>query len=554
MSRQNDVEIINIGNLLLPVSLGNTRLVYTKHTFLHYVDLGEILTQISKLDEHLGIIQNCISKINVSNPISYHGLSQNILTRTEYLIDIVHKKYSNLHPHIRRERGLINGIGKINKWLFGTLDSDDEIRYDNAIKILELNQKDLIHEVNLQTSLYKKLIGHYNKSITTLFQNQQNLDNDLSKFQAAVNNQIGDLSEYISFQGMIYQINLDCQNIITFLDNLENAIVFSKLNSLHNSIVSANEIQDMVEHLQKLYNKNQVPKFKNILTFYQFLGTQISFIDTKLVFGIHFPILKPDDYEFYHLFPVIQNNKMFTPKYPYLARGPSETQAQREECALLESIYYCLYNFVPNDNCTLQLLEGKPPRNCYVTDIRLQESIIEQITKREILIIPLKTERVFSKCYKDQYFDIETPSLIKIPESCEISVNNNKFVNNYEIQHGKPLILPKFVTEEVTNPGNYQRPNVSKLDFDNLHEINEIAKQLTPVHENTQTHDNTPIFGWLSGVTVILLLVVVAVTFKKKANCTKKKPQMKKEEPQEEGPIELQSIPTAKTRSVIFAS
>lgn len=88
-------------------------------------------------------------------------------------MNMVKIKLENIKPHIREKRGLFNGLGKINKWIFGNLDSDDEIRYNNAIEILEKNQKLLIHETNLQISLHKKLIGHYNKSITILSSNQQ---------------------------------------------------------------------------------------------------------------------------------------------------------------------------------------------------------------------------------------------------------------------------------------------------------------------------------------------------------------------------------------------
>ncbi|XP_057660730.1 uncharacterized protein LOC130896567 [Diorhabda carinulata] len=98
-----------------------------------------------------------------------------MLIRTGYLSNIIKKKFENLNPHIRNRRGLLNGVSKIYKWLFGNLDSDDEIKYDNAITLLQQNQKNIIHETSLQISLYKKLIN----KIKTLNKNQANFNNDL---------------------------------------------------------------------------------------------------------------------------------------------------------------------------------------------------------------------------------------------------------------------------------------------------------------------------------------------------------------------------------------
>lgn len=59
---------------------------------------------------------------------------------------------------MRLTRSLLNGVGKVNKWLFGNHDSDDGDRYNIAIKLLQDNQKHITKEINLQTLLFKKLI------------------------------------------------------------------------------------------------------------------------------------------------------------------------------------------------------------------------------------------------------------------------------------------------------------------------------------------------------------------------------------------------------------
>uniref|UniRef100_A0A6P7H0E3 Uncharacterized protein LOC114349305 n=1 Tax=Diabrotica virgifera virgifera TaxID=50390 RepID=A0A6P7H0E3_DIAVI len=195
-----DINITPLENLLLPIKLGTCRLIYSKHTFIHYINLNEIVRQVKSLKDNYQIIKTSVVKVNASNPISYHGLAENMLERTEVLINTLEKKLENIYPHIRSKRGLIDGIGKVNKYLLGNLDSDDGDRYDKAIEVLENNQKHIIHETNLQISLYKKLIDHYNKSLATLWQNQEKLQRNLQKFQLEIQNTINSLGNYITFQ------------------------------------------------------------------------------------------------------------------------------------------------------------------------------------------------------------------------------------------------------------------------------------------------------------------------------------------------------------------
>ena len=121
-----------------------------------------------------------------------------------------------------------------------------------------------------------------------------------------------------------------------FLDNLEDAIMFSKLNTLHNSILSNIKLKSMLNYLSKIYNRSEIPNFSNVLSYYQFLGVEVTFSETKIIFAIHIPILRHETLSFYHIYPVILNRTMFLPKYPYMAQGPSKRQFAAENCPMDE--------------------------------------------------------------------------------------------------------------------------------------------------------------------------------------------------------------------------
>ncbi|KAK9879592.1 hypothetical protein WA026_006657 [Henosepilachna vigintioctopunctata] len=260
----------------------------------------------------------------------------------------------------------------------------------------------------------------------------------------------------------------------------------------------------MVTYLRKICEPSQIPRFNNILTFYQILGTQVTFTDNKIIFAIHIPILKTKILDFYHICPIIQQNKIFTPTFPYLARAGQEPLAQKEECPMVEEIYYCTNGIILKDKCTLQLLDGKPPNQCVKNDITFDQAIIEQVTRNEVLVIPVKSSRVISKCTRDQFMEINQLSSIKISENCQITINNLKFRNNEQVRRGTSLILPRLKIPVISSKNTFQSSNLTKIDFENLYEINNLAKQLTPI-EKPQVPDaiSTSIFS-----TILIIIIL----------------------------------------------
>lgn len=511
-----DIQLTPVKNPILPIKLGNAKFVYTKHTFLYYVDLLPVINQLKNTQNYYNIVRNHLSETNTTNPISYQGLVQNYLLRTEYLINITQNKVLNLYPHIRPKRGLLNIMGKAQKWLYGTLDADDGERYDNAINNLQQNQRNIIKEVNLQISLSKNLINNYNETITIFQSNQKKLHHSIEVLKTAVENKISNLNNFIVFQGILVQINLDCQNLINFVDNLEDAIMFSKLNALHDSIVSSSELSEMINYLKTLYNNEEIPNFENILNYYQFLGTQVTFLKSKIVFAVHVPIIKPQTYVLYHLIPVIQNSFMIIPKYPYMARAGQGVQFEEKDCPSLEGTYYCNEVVHPPDECTLNILDGRSSTKCQIFQVYLEETIIEPLTEEELLIIPCNETRILAQCKMDQYFDLKEPTLVKIPKKCQIHVGERKFINDEKSQFRKPLILPELkIANFTTDFKVLKTQNLTEINFKEIFKLQNMVNHLSPIEEIVS--EPTDYQSILLGILIFcLLLVLLVVLFKRR--------------------------------------
>ncbi|KAG5866094.1 hypothetical protein JTB14_003696 [Gonioctena quinquepunctata] len=112
---------------------------------------------------------------------------------------------SHSSSHTLPKRGLLNIVGKASKCLSGTLDSDDEVGYNQIIQKLQQNQNSISKEIT--RSLSKKRIDNYNATTTTFLDADQKIIKDrLEYFQDNVNQSLSDIIGYLKAPNTIDQM------------------------------------------------------------------------------------------------------------------------------------------------------------------------------------------------------------------------------------------------------------------------------------------------------------------------------------------------------------
>ncbi|KAL1494423.1 hypothetical protein ABEB36_010022 [Hypothenemus hampei] len=239
------------------------------------------------------------------------------------------------------------------------------------------------HELNSQISLSQRLIDNYNNIIRTLTSNQEKINVAFKYLQFNIKQVLDDLAIYLIFQDLVNQFISDCEILRDFLDNLENAISFATDNILDN----------------KKKEQNAIPKFKNQLSYYKFLGTQVTFTDTKIA---------------------------------------------EEVCPIIEKHYICTEKLKFDDGCMEQLLNKTKLELLTGPIFKLptKKPIIEQISQELVFILPQQIEEIFAQCKTDQqYIEINRSVLVTIPDECIIEINKTRFANNLNVEEVQPIIL-----------------------------------------------------------------------------------------------------------------
>lgn len=502
-----NIEIIPINNPFLPFKLGSSRIIYNKHTFIHYINLEQLGNQVNEINSNYELLIKNL-------PINYHhdtfdnilfnirnGLTSKIITLKE--------KFDNLIPYInhRPKRGLINFIGSAHKWLFGTLDADDGIMYDEAISKLQTNQKNIYNAMENQISLSKQTIDKFNITLTSIYNNQKNIkqaiedrnhkDNSIHTFMVRLINKIS----------LAQQLINNCESLIGLIDEIDNAIVFAKLNSINPSIIKVSQIQNMFKELEKFYPKDSIIHLENPLSNYLLLGTQVTFTSSKIIFAIHIPLVKPIQYSYFHILPIPQKNTLFLPTQPYVIYRDQETYASRDLCPQIEDIYYCSTDITDTDPCTSNAMLNKTPKTCMKFNIQISKTLLQRINN-DIVIIPAKEESLETICTIDKIINLSEPTLIKLTSNCKIKITNLTFDFKVSTTTQKFLILPRIEIPEKVHLEHSKTIKLIEPDFKSLQDLRTGYHSLEPLQEPYQTHHAYTVL-----IVIILIIFLIIVTY-----------------------------------------
>ena len=206
------------------------------------------------------------------------------------LTDIISSKIEIFYENHKSKRGLINGIGKIQNWLFGTLDSDDKEYIQMQLKNLYENENNFNNNLKQQQSLFKQMSDVYTKNFEKLNENQHILKGQLDNLSKEIREFIN-LESAFSFSNIIDNLLIQLYSIKNILGNLEIATSFAKLNILHSSILEPSKLKLLLEKLAITYNKEQVPKLQKTFNYYFLFSTQVTILDKLIIFKIHVPLV-----------------------------------------------------------------------------------------------------------------------------------------------------------------------------------------------------------------------------------------------------------------------
>lgn len=330
-----------------------------------------LLRKIHNLCEKLQE-QDIIQCKDFSSPIEI--LIQSNLIKSQSLSHLIVNKSPT-----KVKRSLEFG-GEILKFFFGTLDADDARKYDAAIESCQKSETEMYRLMKDNIHIVQSTIHNFNSSLYKLNQNevklnsQINIMNEILSQVSKTDNLLYHISHINSLLNILESSLISISNI---LDTTLNAILFSKVNVLHPSVISPislfNELYKQSIHISKRLDFPVELSLNNIHSIIDVSQLSSYYYNNKIIFVLQIPLISENKYIMYKNIPLPtphsgSHNKTFAliqPSSAYTALSEDRLHYtifnNLNDCKTINSEYsicklQTIYSCILNPSCESKLL------------------------------------------------------------------------------------------------------------------------------------------------------------------------------------------------------
>lgn len=494
-------------------------------------------TQSSKLKTEC---YNALSSLKALHSSNIHKFSS-----ISYLTQLKETK--------RSKRGLIDAGGSLLKTFFGTLDVDDAIKFTSAINKVQSDEKQLTLLMRDNIHVIKSTISTFNSTMSKVKENEHRLNKNLITIENAFE-KLSQTTDKLELKSQLSLVLTSVESIIMTLsfdiDDINNAILFSKMNVLHPTVLSPmqlfKELELHINYMPKhselpvplsLLNVNDIITVSDIVCYYQ---------DNKLIFILQIPLVLSQFYNLYNLIPfpvpldlnTPDTYVLIAPNKPYLAitldRLFYSQLASVSACKQVKGqCYVCplgnVYSTVANPTCETTLLteaSTKLPKSCQTRVLRGSIDVFQKISNNRWIFVqsdPGKCHIICSESASNSDEILFGSGILHLPKSCKayyktltffpsdtytsnVTTNLSNFniiVECCDTQHFNKSNIPLVKLNELNNFDSLVKASVQMSDFE---------KQLNKISEPSHLEKYST--SYLSLTYIVSIIILLYFLFK----------------------------------------
>lgn len=429
-------------------NLGNAKISNTKFTLLSYFNLSVYDEKFMQLENYFEKSSTLCSHKSTS-ALSNHAIyfCKNSIQNLQIDIDSLKDKVEtvkHLTGHTRNKRGIFNGASYAFHWLFGIPDADDAKFYDDSIKSLLDDDKNVQLLMKQQIGIISDTIKNFNASISNLKLNEQKLNNNLeifNNFSLKASAAINDAHLQILISEQITLLNQITFELNNYYDLLISSITLAKHNILHPQIITPLTLLKELSKINLKQNK-QFPialNYQNIHYYFELINLNVIYINKNLIFALQIPLVDELDYNLYEVLslPTPHNSSFLysyiEPSYPYLIISKTKVYYTQlgnlNKCRYTKaSSYICFEQTITRTYekpaCETTLLTSfikKIPETCKTHTIKANLEIWHRINNNQWIFTISTPLQLTLTCEDEPIKDItvESTGIININPGCK---------------------------------------------------------------------------------------------------------------------------------------
>lgn len=506
--REIKLEGLGDGPGFLPFKLGPMRLTTHYHTFLQYIELKEI-------DSNINLVRLQLTEVKRKVDNFTYAVYESQLDHLYNELNYASLQLKSLEP-TRFRRGLVDSLGSVIKSITGNLDYTDAVKYNEALSVLMKNQDKIVTEQNHHISLSKDWMDEQNKIISKIVDNQVAINKTLLMLLDPDSYPQHEFIKVAKFAQILAITSNNVGSLVSEISRLENALAFCGASRTHHSMIPIDVMKNMLGKLKSLYSKDQLLELE-IREYYDVIKPASFYNGDQLVFAFKFPIVSPLVYTLYRLVIVPNKNRQAViPPFPLLALTRNIHVFIEAECPKLGTRYICEdqlnHQLKPQPECISNIIQGEMPEGkpCGMTTIILMNPAMEKLDDRHYAIVFPQPTQVRLTCEREEFNTLNGSYLATIPRDCKLRTDDFTIANVNDHIIGQPVKITKIPAQLDEVPAPYTL-KVNSINLRKLHDIQDkIHHQETVRIEQPSTfyHTTIPFYGALSGALALALIVL----------------------------------------------
>lgn len=521
--QRNFVQPITSSSGLYYDYLGNLKINNVQLQVIIPVDISHFKPHIENIETTLETLKHLCKQTRIEQiALECHNLLQPITARFQDMSKEF-SAISHLLDNRSKRSAWIGVIGTAMKHIFGSLDENDGMRYDEAITSLQNDEKRLATLMRENILVTSSTLRLYNDSLIKIRENESNLNVAIDKLSLSVKN----ISEFTNGLQILMNVNEVFNAIETAiitlsfqLEDITNAIMFSSQNILHPSIMTPKQLyQELVDNYRHLSNDLELPVALNINSIHLILSISkivCFYIKDKIVFVLQVPLVNTKEYVLFHNVAVPTPHKpkepntftLIIPDNKYIAMtidkshyctfndlGACKSVSPGNFICDLESVYSTDAKPICESELLAKVISEKPTQ-CETKVLYGNLNIWKSLTNNNWLYVQSEPQKVSVDCTNTKLYEtnILGTGILNIPKDCIGYCNSATFIPTHNVlQIASPINhVPDFnlindtccnldkVNAEISNVSPIRLHNI---DLDEFHSGNKLKSILSNLHE-----------------------------------------------------------------------
>lgn len=470
-------------NVLLPVDIS--------HFEPHINNIKHALIETKHLCNQTRIIEINVECDSMLQPLTarFHDMNKEFQS-ISHLIDN------------RNKRGAwIGGIGSVLKQIFGTLDENDALKYDEAITSLQNDESRLTSLIKENILITTSVIKCFNNTLNKVKHNEANLNEAIDNLSLNIRN-ISKITNGLHILTNVNRIlNTLETSILTLsfqLEDIINAILFSSQNILHPSIMTPTQLhRELADNYRHLPSDLELPVTLDIKSVHLILSISklaCNYINNKLIFVLQVPLVNTKEYILFHniALPTPHSTKvpnsfsLIIPSNKYIAMTKDKSHYcvlnNLEQCKVIgPGDYICdienVYSTEAKLTCESELLAkviSEKPLQCETKIIFGKLDIWKPLLNNRWIYIQSEPNKISIDCLNSNLYEttILGTGILSIPNGC---------IGYYR----STTLIPKFNVLNITSPINHI-PDFNLINDTccNIVRLSNVLGDVSPVYLN----------------------------------------------------------------------